>query len=150
MLKKKNARNNRSDPEKRIVRALRQLTQKLDAHSRQLLAGYDVTIPQIICLDELNENGVMTVSVLAVALHLTASTAVGIIDRLEKKDFVRRRRDTVDRRTVFVEITDKGREFIIKTPQLLHNKLQGNLKTLSSQKKMQITDSLTLLLEIVK
>jgi DNA-binding MarR family transcriptional regulator len=135
-----------SNYEKRIVRALRRLTQKLDAHSRHLLIGYDVTMPQILCLDELNEKGVMTVTVLANAIELKPSTTVGIIDRLEKKGFVGRKRDTVDRRAVFVEITDKGREFIIKTPHLLHNRLHGKLRKLAKDEKIQIANSLELLL----
>src|SRR5579885_1379352 len=109
------------DYQRRIVRALRQLTQALDAHSRQLLARHDVTMPQILCLDDLNERGAMTVTVLAGSIHLSPSTTVGILDRLEKKGFVTRTRDTVDRRAVSVEITDKGREFLVATPHLLHN-----------------------------
>ena len=140
------AKNNKPDYEKRIVRALRQLTQKLDAHSRQLFTEYDITMPQVICLDELSEKGAMTVNVLASAIHLSPSTAVGIIDRLEKKGFVKRTRSEIDRRSVSVEITDKGREFIITTPHLLHNRLHNNLNTLIEGDKIQIADSLDLLL----
>lgn len=146
MPKDRAALSSLSDYEKRIVRALRRLTQKLDAHSRQLLIGYDVTMPQILCLDELNEKGIMTVTVLAHAIQLKPSTTVGIIDRLEKKGLVRRKRDTVDRRAVFVGITDAGREFIVKTPHLLHNRLHGNLKKLAKDEKIQIADALELLL----
>jgi DNA-binding MarR family transcriptional regulator len=146
MTKRIAAKSIKPDYEKRIIRALRQLTQELDAHSRHLLTGYDITMPQILCLDELSEKGAMTVSVLANAIHLSPSTTVGIIDRLEKKGFVKRTRDVVDRRLVFIEITDQGREFILKTPHLLHNKLHGNLRTLIEREKIQIANSLDLLL----
>lgn len=138
--------SNTESYEKRIVSSLRRLTQKLDAHSRQLLANYDITMPQIICLDMLNEKGAMTVTVLAGMIHLSPSTTVGIIDRLEKKEFVRRTRDNLDRRSVFVDITKKGRKFIITSPHLVHNKLQDSLMRLVEREQIQIANSLDLLL----
>lgn len=141
--------SNRPDYEKRIVRSLRQLTQKLDAHSRQLLANYDVTMPQVICLDTLNDKGAMTVSALAATIHLTPSTTVGIIDRLEKKAFVKRMRDSTDRRAVFVEITDQGREFMISSPHLLHNRMRDNLNKLLERDQAQIANSLDTLVQLM-
>ncbi|HEU5048554.1 MAG TPA: MarR family transcriptional regulator [Rickettsiales bacterium] len=137
------------DYEKRIVRALRQLTQKLDAHSRQLLANHDVTMPQIICLDTLTDKGAMTVSSLASTIHLTPSTTVGIIDRLEKKGFVKRMRDSTDRRAVFVEVTNEGREFMISSPHLLHNRLRDNLNRLLERDQAQIANSLDVLVQLM-
>ena len=89
------------DYEKRVVRALRQLTQRLDAHSRQLLTGYGVTMPQVLCLDELNDKGVLTLTALAEAVRLSPSTTVGIIDRLEKKGVI-----SVGRQTIIIERPD--------------------------------------------
>jgi len=135
--------------EKRIVRALRQLTQTLEAHSRQLLKGCDITVPQVMCMDELIENGAMMVSVLAAKIHVSPSTVVGIIDRLEKKGFVKRSRDAVDRRSVFVEITQEGRDFVVTTPTLLHNKLHNNLENIGEDEKVQIANALDLLVIVI-
>ncbi len=112
----------------------RQLTQYLDTHSRQLLKNQDVTVPQVMCLDELCEHGVTTVAVLASRLHLSPSTMVGIIDRLEKKKFVTRTRDHVDRRSVFIDITQTGRAFIATAPHLLHNRLHDTLQQLARKR----------------
>lgn len=140
------AKSVKPDYEKRIVRALRQLMQKLDAHSRKLFNDYDVTIPQVMCVDELHEKGTMTVTTLANAIHLSPSTTVGIIDRLEKKNLVKRVRDKMDRRSVFVEITDKGREFVQTEPHLVHNKMHSNIKNIPDHEQVQIANSLDLLL----
>ena len=128
--------------EKRIIKALRRLTQYLDTHSRQLLKNQDVTIPQVMCMDMLCEQGAMTVAVLAACLHLSPSTTVGIIDRLEKKKFVSRARDSVDRRSVFVDITQQGRDFIGSAPHLLHNRLNHRLEKLGEGERMQIANAL--------
>ena len=147
--RKKTLANGTPDYQKRIIYGLRQLTRKLDAHSRQLLSEYDITMPQVICLDELKEKGVMTVGVLASNIHLSASTTVGIVDRLEKKGFLTRTRDQVDRRSVFIEITESGREFITKSPYMLHNKLEQNLTELDEAEKIRIANSIDSLLLIL-
>ena len=127
---------------KRTIHALRKLTQFLDTHSRQLLKLHEITIPQIMCLDKLRENGGVSVAMLAEQMHLSASTTVGIIDRLERKKLVSRTRCNNDRRSVIVNITDAGRDFLEKTPELLHNKLHQTLDSLSETEQMHLADCL--------
>jgi DNA-binding MarR family transcriptional regulator len=50
----------------------------------------------------------MTASRLAEATGLSAGATTSMIDRLERKGFVRRRRGDGDRRQVMVEFTDEG------------------------------------------
>jgi DNA-binding MarR family transcriptional regulator len=95
-----------------------------------------------MCLDLLCEHGAMTLAVLASHLHISSSTMVGIVDRLEKKQFVTRTRDNVDRRSVFIDVTEEGRNFIISAPHLLHNKLHDSLQKLSEIERIQIANSL--------
>jgi DNA-binding MarR family transcriptional regulator len=59
------------------------------------------------CLDWLTE-GPMTASRLAQATGLSAAATTSMIDRLERKGFIRRRRDDGDRRQVLVEYTEDG------------------------------------------
>ena len=138
------------DYSKRIARAMRQMMQYLDTHSRQLLKNQDITVPQIMCLDELREQGVMTVAVLASAIHLSPSTTVGIIDRLEKKKLVKRTRSSVDRRSVFVEITEQGRNFVIAEPHLLHNRLHAAMQHLAKEEQAQIANALDRMMQLLK
>lgn len=49
-----------------------------------------------------------TVSVLAERLQIRHHSAVGLIDRLEKRGLVERSRNVVDRRQVFVRLTPRG------------------------------------------
>ncbi len=54
----------------------------------------------------------------------------GLIDRLEKAEFVARRRCTEDRRVIFVEILPKGLEVLARLDQPvldLHHELMGHL-----------------------
>lgn len=133
-----------------IARAMRQMMQFLDTHSRQLLKNQQVTVPQVMCLDVLREQGPLAVAALAGAIHLSPSTTVGIIDRLEKKKLVKRNRGSVDRRSVFVEITDAGRNFFVDAPHMLHNRLHKALQGLSVSEQAMLVNSLERLVQLLK
>lgn len=134
---------------KRILFALRKIMQQMDHHSRNLDKQYGITVPQLVCLYEIYEKGVMTLSVLSKHVHLTASTLVGIIDRLEEKGLIRRTRDTEDRRVIFIEITDNGKQFVSTSPHLLHNRLDEQFKIISEADQILIANSLDLLVEML-
>jgi DNA-binding MarR family transcriptional regulator len=56
-------------------------------------------------LEILNRKGAMTAGDLATASHLTTGAVTAVVDRLEQVGYVRRVRDTEDRRRVLIERT---------------------------------------------
>lgn len=131
-----------------VMVAIRKLMHTIDSHSRKLLKRYDITVPQVMCLYELEDSGTATIASLTKAIHLSASTMVGIIDRLEEKGMVSRHRDMEDKRMVAIDITDKGREFLRDTPDLLHNRLAEQLSELSEAQQEHIATSLATLVRL--
>lgn len=136
--------------ERRILFALRKIMQQMDTHSHRLLKHYNITVTQAVCLYEVYEKGAQSISVLSKNVHLSNSTLVGVIDRLEEKGLVKRTRNVDDRRTIFINVTEKGKEFVIRAPYLLHNRLDGKLKILPENEQVIIANSLDLLVEILK
>jgi DNA-binding MarR family transcriptional regulator len=63
------------------------------------------------CLDWLTERA-MSAGELGEATGLSSAATTTLLDRLERKGYVRRERDAVDRRRVTVEMTPRGRERI--------------------------------------
>jgi DNA-binding MarR family transcriptional regulator len=59
------------------------------------------------CLDLLFTRGPMTAGEIGAAVHLTSGAVTGLVDRLERSGWVRRARDTTDRRKVIVELTER-------------------------------------------
>jgi DNA-binding MarR family transcriptional regulator len=59
------------------------------------------------CLDWLTEGG-WTAGELAEATGLSSAATTTLLDRLERRGFVRRERDAIDRRRVRVELTPEG------------------------------------------
>ncbi|MCW8469754.1 MarR family transcriptional regulator [Fluoribacter gormanii] len=135
---------------KSIILALRKIMQQMDYHSRKLNKCYGLTVPQIVCLYEIYENGKMTISALSKKIYLSMSTIVGVIDRLEEKQFVNRTRDIQDRRIIYIDITEKGKEFVSASPYLLHNRLNDNLQVLTVEEQIALANSINLLVDLLR
>ncbi|MFZ1155466.1 MAG: MarR family transcriptional regulator [Solirubrobacteraceae bacterium] len=62
------------------------------------------------CIDILERNGAMTAGELSAASGLTTGAITAVLDRLEKRGYAVRARDSADRRRVLVKLTTKARE----------------------------------------
>ncbi|HUB64413.1 MAG TPA: MarR family transcriptional regulator [Methylocella sp.] len=65
---------------------------------------FDLTATDLKALGVLDQLGALTAGELAQQTGLATASVTSLIDRLEKRGFVHRRRDQKDRRKVFVEI----------------------------------------------
>jgi DNA-binding MarR family transcriptional regulator len=126
----------------RILQSLRKIIRAVDLHSRKLTKNHKITAPQLVCLLVAAEHGPLTVAGLAKYAHLSSSTVVGILDRLEEKQLVLRKRGIQDRRKVLVEATDLGRQYAKDAPSPLQDKLEDSLKQLSPLEQSTICLSL--------
>ncbi len=89
------------DPIPKIVSGLRHIARELSVHSKFIQDNYNITVPQLVCLREICDNESISLGELTRSLHLNNSTVTGIIDRLEKRNLVRRVRQSRDRRQRF-------------------------------------------------
>src|SRR6516225_1530538 len=76
------------------------------------------------CLDFLNLEGRVTAGRLAEVTGLTTGAITGVVDRLEKAGLVRRERDEVDRRKVFIVVVSENAakigRFYVPMQQAMH------------------------------
>jgi len=128
--------------DQRILQALRQLIRAVDIHSRKLASEYHITGPQLVCLLEVADHGPTTGTRIAQRVHLSASTVVGILDRLESKGLISRKRDRNDRRIVHVTVTASGRHLIDRAPSPLQASLYEALGQLPEDEQVRLADSL--------
>lgn len=82
--------------------ALRPLT-------RRLLRSRTISLGKSGIMNRLNDHGAATASELAAAEQITPQAVAVALKELEDLSFVTRARDDVDRRRVYVELTDAGR-----------------------------------------
>jgi len=128
--------------EERMLLALRRIIRAVDLRSRQLSTTYGITAPQLVCLMALAEREPLSVSAIARQVHLSASTVIGILDRLATKDLVVRQRDEVDRRLVYARLTDQGRQVVADHPSPLSDRLATAMDLLEEKELAGIVQAL--------
>lgn len=114
----------------RILQSLRAIIRSVDLYSRELAATNQITAPQLICLLHVVNQGPVTATAIGREVHLSPSTVVGILDRLEEKGLVARRRSQEDRRLVQVSATAAGAELARRAPSPLQQTLANALNAL--------------------
>lgn len=134
----------------RILRALRRITRSIALHSRQLAAYSNITAPQLVCLRAVVENGPLTATAISREIHVSPSTVVGILDRLEDKGWIKRERGREDRRIVFVTATEAGIKLAHDTPSPLQKKLADALNALPEIEQATITMSLERIVHLME
>lgn len=78
----------------------------------QMVSG--ITGSQFFVLKKIESKGRLTVSEVADELGVSLSAITALVDRLVKAGLAVRSRDEQDRRLVWLEATDKGREILVK------------------------------------
>ncbi|MFB0842730.1 MarR family winged helix-turn-helix transcriptional regulator [Paenibacillus oleatilyticus] len=74
--------------------------------------AHGVSASQAVILEKLQNEGPLKVSQIADALWITSGAVTSLSDKLISGGFAERTRSEEDRRVVYMEITDKGKEII--------------------------------------
>ena len=91
-----------------IEKLLRKVSSCIKEKGREVLKYSDITPPQFDLMVKLYFKGEMDQTVLSKELYLAKSTVSGILERLEKRSFVKRVKVKEDRRRSRVSLTPKG------------------------------------------
>lgn len=126
----------------RVLQTLRQIIRAVDLHSRQLLGQHGITGPQLITLLTVEKHEPVTVSAIAGHIHLSPSTVIGILDRLETKGLIQRQRDLKDRRLVQVSLTEQGKVLAGNAPSPLQDTFVEAMSKLPEAELVVIEESL--------
>jgi DNA-binding MarR family transcriptional regulator len=97
----------RSELFREVGDAFRRNGQGQDAMDAAAAQFFGIHRTDLSLLDVLQLGGRMTAGELAKRGHLSPGAVTAALDRLERAGYVRRVRDEVDRRRVFVEVTDE-------------------------------------------
>ena len=87
-----------------------------------------------------------TVAGLARECNVDCGATTRMLDRLEQKQLLRRRRSDTDRRVVNLELTDKGRAVAAEIPVLVREELDRHLRGISEDELNVVTGLLARML----
>jgi DNA-binding MarR family transcriptional regulator len=131
-----------SAAEEDILRSLRRIIRAVDLYSRKLMTQTGLSGPQVICLRALASQGPMQTSHLAAAVNLSSATVCGILNRLEQRGLVIRKRQADDRRRVLVSLSEAGQDTVDHSPPALHDSFLFKLRALPQAEQQAIRQTL--------
>lgn len=134
----------------RILLRIRQLTRGIDQQSRLLIRDWGVTVPQLLCLQAVADEGPLTVGHLAQRVNLSGSTISGIVERLEKRGLFYRDRSSQDRRVVHLTLTPSATALLDRAPRLLQEHFTDRLTSLPPEKLLEIVSTLDFLATLLE
>jgi DNA-binding MarR family transcriptional regulator len=134
----------------RILQSIRRIIRSAGLYSHKLAAHHGVTVPQLVCLLKIGEKAPITIKGLSRELYLSPSTLVGVVDRLEMKGLVERRRSKEDRRQVLIALTTAGQELILRTPSPLQDSLARSVTRLPESERIALASALDKIVDLME
>ncbi len=112
-----------------------------DAFNQQL-KDHDISWPQWMVLNVLDEGLANTPAVLADNLGADRSGITRLLDRLETKGFVIREHDKLDRRSIKLRMTSKGKGLMVQINNKAHQHQQQFLSELQLSERRAVKKDL--------
>lgn len=125
-----------------IIDDIRRVFQVLTEQSRKVERETSLTGTQLWVVKILKETAPMKVSDLARRMYLHPATMVGLLDRLETKGLLKRTRCEKDRRVVFIDLTEQGRELEVNSPEVVQSLLVSGLEATGTKELKLISEGL--------
>ncbi|WP_297026854.1 MarR family winged helix-turn-helix transcriptional regulator [Thermoplasma sp.] len=74
------------------------------------LNSINLSVTEFTIMRQLSDNGPMSMATIASAINVTPGWVTGVIDKMEDKGLVMRKREETDRRIIKISLTDHGKE----------------------------------------
>ncbi|MFO7306224.1 MAG: MarR family winged helix-turn-helix transcriptional regulator [Gammaproteobacteria bacterium] len=108
--------------EEQVLIELRRILRATQLNARALARESGMTTSQLIVLQILKAHGEMTARQIAESMNLTQATVTSLLDRLQERGWIVRRRGEKDRRRVHVRISAEGERQLARAPQSLQER----------------------------
>jgi DNA-binding MarR family transcriptional regulator len=124
-----------------LLISLRQVIRAIDIHSKQLNKTSGLTGPQLMVMSKVAElDGPMAKQV-AQEINLSPATVTSILDRLEVKELVIRKRSQLDKRKVELYLSPTGETLLDAAPKPLQEHFIKRYQSLASWEQSQLLSS---------
>lgn len=132
-----------------LLIALRRIIRAVDIQSRKLMKVTGLTGPQLLIMKAVEELGEVTTGSIARHVNLSHATVTSILDRLVKRGFVIRTRNTSDKRIVNVNLTSEGCIALEQAPTLLQDDFAERFQQLKDWEQSLLLSSVQRLAELM-
>lgn len=139
-----------SSVETEVLSALRRLIRATDLDAKKLARRTRLTTSQLLVMELLTTGGELTVGGIAERVGLAQGTVTTMIDRLEERGLVTRRKSNSDRRQVKVSLQPDGQRLLAEAPTALQTRFLENFVGLRDWEKTAILSSLQRLVDLME
>jgi len=122
--------------------ALRRILRATEFNSRNLARASGLTPSQVLALEFLKNRDEATPSEIAAHASLKQATITSLLDRLEARKLINRRKDAIDGRRVLVTLTAAGKKALDASPDALQQLFQARFNALKDWEQASIIASL--------
>ena len=117
--------------------------QAMRSYADQRLKNFDLTVEQLQLLKQLTTEAGTPQSVLGAAASKSPANVTRILDRLEKKQRIVRRRNPEDRRSSLVLLTRQGEELLAEVFNLFDGLRSELVRGISDDRQEEVVQVLT-------
>jgi DNA-binding MarR family transcriptional regulator len=121
-----------------LLVSLRKVIRAIDLYSKKLSKETGLTSPQLLVLQSIYRHEGVMVKEIAEDINLSSATITSILDRLEKRELVRRLRSTEDKRKVEISLTQTGIEMIADAPTPLQEHFINRFESMEEWEQSQM------------
>lgn len=121
-----------------VLVSLRRIMRATEIHAKALARETGLTTSQFLVLLNISESGELTIGGIAKRVNLSQATVTSIVDRLAEAGLVARQRGDSDKRKVFVQLTEAGRELVERTPSALQERFAERFQQLEEWQQSMI------------
>lgn len=122
--------------------ALRQIQRRTELASKKLAAQAGLTPSQLLVMQILAERGEISAGQISDMTQLKHATITSLVDKLEARGLVCRRRCEEDRRKVWLTLLPEGEAVITSAPSLLQETFESRFKLLPAWQQAMLVSAL--------
>lgn len=133
-----------------VLSTLRRIIRTIDQNEKELSQQSGLTLPQLLVLQTLKAEQPMTTGSLAQRMDLAQATVTSILDRLELKSLVIRQRNQIDKRKVWIQLTDAGLARLEQAPDTLQSGFIERFGHMKEWEQSMLISSLECLADLIE
>jgi len=136
--------------EMQLVELLRGINKEISKRLVTIVREQKLSIAEISVLMRMNRTPACRATELAAMIGIPTSTVTGILDRLERRGLLKRRRDPNDRRSILIMVTQKTKDFVADLITPMEGMLREAFRSMPDSRTQRLIEDLRFILKALE
>ncbi len=121
---------------------MRKILRVTELKSKTLLRQTGLSTSQLVLLQLLGESGEATAGQLAARMGITQATTTAVLQKLENRGLIERKKGQTDRRQVWISLSEAGSTVLAAAPDGVHDRFNQQFGALEQWEQMMMISCL--------